>query len=148
VRRRDRILRIARWPLVRVLLCLVWIVICMALLASLDGVIPKSARSLVTPLLMALAVLLGYVSFTNFIEQRAPTEIVGKGALANALVGAAIGFGLFSAVMAALCLLGVYKVTGTNSLEAALPALAEAIMAGVFEVAAATKSASTLKTWP
>jgi hypothetical protein len=85
------------------------------------------------PLVLALGAVLGYYSFVRIVERRPVVELLSRGCLREAVAGAAIGVGLFSAVIGILFLLGSYSATAAKASSAVIPALMTAIMAGVTE---------------
>lgn len=93
------------------------------------------------PPLRVLAALAGsgagiwlYRRFQQGIEQRAPAEYAGAGALGELARGLALGGGLFALVVVAVWLLGDLRFTGPGQPLAGLwPVLAMAIFSGVYE---------------
>ncbi len=99
-----------------------------ATLLSLIGV-PALPAALLTA-----AVLLGvYVLVIRWWEQRPVIELGRSGAGRELVGGLALGAALCTVTVGVLALLGAYHVDGVNPLGVLWPALASAVLAGVFE---------------
>jgi membrane protease YdiL (CAAX protease family) len=125
-------------PLLRLLVGVV-VVIGSLLLAGVlwskllpPGAIPPFG-DLFTQVVLVGLVMLAYAAYVRWFERRPVTEFGREGALREWVVGAALGFGLISAVVGVIALLGGYRITGTNPASVLVPVLAMAIFSGVFE---------------
>jgi uncharacterized protein len=85
------------------------------------------------PLAVAATFLLAYLAGARWIERRSVPELAPNRALPELAAGLATGFALFSAVMAALWVIGVYHASGWGSTKGLAGALSLAIMAGFLE---------------
>ena len=89
--------------------------------------------------LMALAMVLVmvalavYALFVRFIERRKVTELSLHGMGRELGSGLVFGFGLFTACILILMLLGIYRIDGLNPWHSLLPMLPMAISSGIFE---------------
>jgi membrane protease YdiL (CAAX protease family) len=84
--------------------------------------------------LLASALLLGSYALTvRWWEQRPVPELGRSGAGCALLRGFALGAGLCAVTVGILAVLGVYHVDGVHPLHVLWPALASAVLAGVFE---------------
>jgi membrane protease YdiL (CAAX protease family) len=99
-------------------------------LPALQGALTGNALAL---LLMVPATALAYRAYVRRIERRPVAELARRGAAREAGAGAALGLGLFGAVIGALWLLGVYRVTGLGSWTAALAALCGSAASGFIQ---------------
>lgn len=127
-----RVLAVLRWPLLRLVLGLVWMAGCLWLASRLKPLLPPQPPGLLLPV-MALAALLGYLSFVLLLEGRRPVELLHRAAVPELLAGTLLGVALLSASLGLMALLGVFSVTGINPDAALWPILAESVMAGVVE---------------
>ena len=89
--------------------------------------------NILVQIVLALAAIALYLGYGRFIERREVTELSTPAMGREWAIGAAIGVGLYTSCVAALMLLGYYKVEGFNPIAFALPALALAIKSGTFE---------------
>lgn len=120
------------FPPVRTVLGFFWVGGAIGLGSGAAGWLPESMKT-AAPLVLALGALLGYHSFVRLVERRPVVELWSPGAFGEAATGAAIGVGLFSAVIGMLFLLGSYTATVATSSSGVVPALMAAVMAGVTE---------------
>lgn len=81
----------------------------------------------------AALLLAVYALVARRFEKRMAVEIGSRGAARELLGGLVVGAGLCTATIGILAVLGVYHVDGVNSLGVLWPALAMAVLAGVFE---------------
>ena len=84
------------------------------------------------PIAVAATFLLVYLIGARWIERRRPRASRSR-ALPELVAGLALGFALFSAVMAILWAMGVYHPTGWGTTKGIATALALAVMAGFLE---------------
>jgi len=87
----------------------------------------------VGPAIIAAGCILAYIAGTKFIERRQPFELALKRALPEFFAGLALGFLLFSVVMAVLFLLHVYQPVGWGSVRRLGSGFLFAVLAGVTE---------------
>jgi uncharacterized protein len=120
------------FPPVRIVLGFFWVGGAIGLGSGATGLLPEGMK-IVSPLGLAIGALLGYYSFVRIVERRPVVELLSHGCFKEAGIGAAIGVGLFSAVIGVLFLLGSYTATGATNSSAVIPALMAAVMAGVTE---------------
>ncbi len=85
------------------------------------------------PAVVALACLATYIAGARLIERRRPTELAANRALPEGITGVAIGFMLFSVVMAILLVMGVYHPTGWGTTRGLATGFLFAVMAGITE---------------
>jgi uncharacterized protein len=128
----GRFRRAILFPPVRTVLGFFWVGGAIGLGSGAAGLLPESMKTL-APLVLAIGALLGYYTFVRIVERRAVVELVSAGSFTEAAIGAAIGVGLFSAVIGVLFLLGSYSATVAKSSAGVVPALMAAVMAGVTE---------------
>ena len=81
------------------------------------------------------AVVLAYLAGVRWIERRPITELTGSGSVAEFGSGLALGLALFSAVMAALWAIGIYRMTGWGRASAPAAGLPFAFLVAVAEEA-------------
>jgi uncharacterized protein len=74
-----------------------------------------------------------YSGYVRLLEHRATTELCRKGALGEFSVGAAMGFGLFSATIACLWMGGYYRVEGLGDFPAAGTLIGRGLVAAFVE---------------
>jgi membrane protease YdiL (CAAX protease family) len=127
-----RLYRAILFPPVRTVLGFFWVGGAIGLGSGAAGLLPGGMEP-VAPLLLASGALLGYYAFVRIVERRPVVELISPGSLGEAVLGVAIGVGLFSAVIGTLYLLGGYSATVAKSSPAVMPVLMTAIMAGVTE---------------
>jgi CAAX amino terminal protease family. len=120
------------FPPIRTVLGFFWVGGAIGLGSGATGLLPESMKTL-APLVLAIGALLGYYSFVRIVEKRPVVELLSRGCLREAVAGAAIGVGLFSAVIGILFLLGSYSATAAKTSSTVVPALMTAVMAGVTE---------------
>ncbi|MBI5352235.1 MAG: CPBP family intramembrane metalloprotease [Chloroflexi bacterium] len=132
----DKFLKFLQFPLVRILLGFLTLVIAATLLQVGTELWPghkTDITNLVSVLITALGVLLTYYGFVHFIERRPVTEPDVSSAGNELIAGALIGALLFSVTIGFLWIFGFYHVTGVNNWTAIFPWLVLAIFSGVFE---------------
>jgi hypothetical protein len=112
------------------------IAICVAvpqIVAKLIGLHPHTVPWAIVGLIIAVAVVAGYVLYVHVIERRAVVELGLKGAAATFARGALVGAGLFCLTMFFLWLAGVWRYTGIHDLDNILYPLVGALVAGCLE---------------
>lgn len=82
---------------------------------------------------VAIAGFAVYVCYARFIEQRSVSELALPGMGRELGIGMLVGFGLYTACVLILMVMGIYRVEGMNPVSFLLPALAMAVSSGVFE---------------
>jgi len=82
---------------------------------------------------VAIAGIAVYVGYAHFIEQRSVSELALPGMGRELGIGVLVGFGLYTACVLILMLMGIYRIEGINPASFLLPALAMAVTSGVFE---------------
>jgi uncharacterized protein len=132
----NRYLRVLQFPLVRLVVGVVWVLLVVVLVqAGLALLLPFTVPAvyLLGGAVVAAAALVGYVAFARVVERRAVTELAVGRAPAELGWGLLIGALLFSATIGLIALLGYYRIVSFNNWAAAVPALADALVAGAFE---------------
>jgi membrane protease YdiL (CAAX protease family) len=125
-----------QFPVTRLVLAAIVIALCVAvpqIAAKLLGIHPHSVPWAIVGLIVAVAVLAGYVLYVRVIERRAVVELGLKGAPAIFACGALVGAGLFCLTMFFLWLTGVWRYTGIQNADNLLYPLAGALVAGCLE---------------
>ena len=130
--RPGRIYSAILFPPIRAVIGFFWVGAAIGLGSGASGFLPESMKTL-SPLMLALGALLGYYSFVRIVERRPVVELLSRGCVREAVAGAAIGVGLFSAVIGILFLLGSYSATAPKASSTVIPILMTAVMAGVTE---------------
>jgi membrane protease YdiL (CAAX protease family) len=102
-------------------------------IAGCQTTIQKYVPKAVGPLLITGLVVLIYLVSGRWIERRAVIEFSSHHAIWELVAGLAVGFGLFSAVMAILWAMGIYHPAGFGYPSAILSGMSLAIMSGVME---------------
>ena len=129
--------KIIMFPLVRIIIGIAMTVVPAMVWRSLIGGILTTESPLVEQIIVTLPFvilsLVGYYLFVRYGEQRPVTELAREGAGKEAVWGLLIGFGLVSAVVVVLLLLGYYEIVGFNNLGFLPVALIGALSAGVGE---------------
>ena len=82
---------------------------------------------------MVAAALAVYVAYARLIEGRSADEFALAGAAREWGAGLVVGAGLYTACVAILMALGIYRIEGFNPWTFLIPALAFALHSGVFE---------------
>jgi membrane protease YdiL (CAAX protease family) len=127
-------LRIAQFPLIRLILLGGVLLLMLALSNTFMGMV--SARPLAALAVAAAMTTLGvavYVGFVRLVERRAVSELALPGMGRELGIGVAIGAGLYTACVLILMVLGIYRIEGLNPLAFMLPAIAMALSSGIFE---------------
>ena len=126
--------RILRFPLTRIVLAILFVVIPVALtLVLARAALDKSLR-IMWPQLLAAALCVGsYCLYVRLIEKRAVSELSRSGALRELGAGLLVGASLLAATMGILAALGVYQVTGSDRWTVVIVPIAELILVGFLE---------------
>lgn len=126
--------RILKWPLLRIVVLGFILLMMMSLntdvMTSYASEPFKSVQHIVA---LAIAGFAVYGGYAFFIEQRTISELSLPGMGRELGMGALIGAGLYALCELILMALGIYRITGLNSLSFMIPAIAMAISSGVFE---------------
>ena len=124
--------RLLSFPLVRIIVAILFIAIPIAVVQIPLNLLDKSLRGLGALLLAAVA-LVAYRAYVRVIEKRPVTELSGRRAGLEWGSGLALGGLLFSITIGLLAAFGVYSVTGQNGWQSMLSFLPVCIFAGIFE---------------
>ena len=115
--------KILQFPLVRMIIAILFvgvgILVGQALLNLLRSAFSITNTAFANVLAFVLVIPITYFSYwmyVRYIEKRDLTELGSSNALQEVALGALIGFGLFSFIIAILWLLGAYYTDGTNFL--------------------------------
>jgi membrane protease YdiL (CAAX protease family) len=90
-------------------------------------------KSVLHIIALAIAGFAVYLGHAHFIERRSVSELSLQGMGRELGVGLLIGAGLYTACELVLMALGIYRITGLNSLSYLVSAIAMAISSSVFE---------------
>jgi membrane protease YdiL (CAAX protease family) len=138
--RRSLAARIIQFPLTRVVLALVFVLVPAALVQTLYGALAPANPFFQGPfgsLLMAveasLVALAAYAVYVRVIERRPVSELALSALPRETMAGILIGAGLFTAAVAVLALLDAYRILGVNPWQVAVPVLTLSVAAGVIE---------------
>lgn len=106
-----------RWPLIRMLIATVFVMVPFVLLQIILQKLPidKSLKQVWPALLSALCCYAMYVVYVRTIERRPVHEFAGSYAVREAGSGLIGGSVLFCAILAVLHLIGAYRITGVAS---------------------------------
>jgi membrane protease YdiL (CAAX protease family) len=126
--------RVLAFPLVRILVAILFIVIPFAVVRTpLNLFVTDKPLRRVGALLLALVVLGSYWAYVRLVEKRAVTELSGTHAVRELGVGLGLGALLFCATIAILAAFGAYQITGNNGWQIMLAVLPASILGGVLE---------------
>jgi membrane protease YdiL (CAAX protease family) len=126
--------RILQFPLTRIVLAILFLVIPVALTLILVRAALDKPMRIMWPQLLATAICVGsYCLYVRLIEKRAVSELSRSGALRELGSGLLIGASLLAATMGILAALGVYQVTGSDRWTVVIVPLAELILVGFLE---------------
>ena len=120
----------------RVVLGVVWVLLVVVLVqAGLALLLPLGVPvvNLAGAVVVAASALVAYAAFVRLVERRAVAELAAGPAPAELGLGVLIGALLFGATIGLIALLGYYRIVSFNAWSAAVPALADSLVAGVFE---------------
>jgi len=130
----DKTARVLRFPLVRILIAILAVVIPFALVSTpINLFVTDKVLKRLGALLLAVVVVCAYRGYVRLVEKRAVTELSGRHALRELTAGLALGALLFSISIGILAALGIYQVTGSNGWRAMFALLPGAILSGVLE---------------
>lgn len=135
-RSRSRLRAVMMFPLVRLLVAGVLVVLAFLAAQKLVSLLPlvEWARAVALAVVGVVAVVTVYFAYVRFYERRGLSEFSRPGALKELGVGLAIGAALFTGTIGVLAALGVYRVTGYGSAENLVELLLiGGVLAGVFE---------------
>lgn len=99
-------------------------------MVSYAGDPSKSVQHIVA---LAIAGFAVYGAYACWIEQRPVSELKLQGMGKELGIGLLLGAGLYSTCVLILMALGIYRITGLNSVRFMIPAMAMALSSGVFE---------------
>jgi len=124
--------KILQFPLVRIIIAILFVGIGIAvgqivlnILRSALSITNTSMANILTFVLVTPITYYAYLLYVRLVEKREPTELGFSSALQEFGLGALIGFGLFTAVIVVLLLMGFYRVSG---FEFALLAIVGALL--------------------
>lgn len=134
-------MRILRFPLTRLVLALVFLVVFMGLAIGLSSWImndllpgdSKLAGSAIQMILGCSFAWIGYTLYCATVEGRRVHELDPKKGLRQLALGLALGVGFISLVMLVMWLTGSYRVTGMKPASALWPVLIMSVQAGIVE---------------
>lgn len=132
--------RILQFPLTRILIAFVFVALAyglvevgLLLLGQSLGIASNPFWQLLSALLIVLVAYFAYWAYVRAIERRPLTELSFQGMPRELGAGLLFGFVLFTIVITILWLLGVYHITGVNSVVALIPVLALSLVSGFTE---------------
>src|SRR5262245_55093418 len=128
--------RFLRFPLIRIVVGIIWMAIPFAVLqiiGSALGLKFGDPASGLIALAIPAAAIGAYLSFVRVVERRRPAELERTGAARELGVGFAIGAVLFSATILAICVGASCAIGAGDGALPVLVALAWAVSAAVFE---------------
>jgi membrane protease YdiL (CAAX protease family) len=128
------LLRVLRFPLVRMLLLtLILYYLYLSGLSFRQGFAETPMQSVAVVAFMVANMLAIYALFVRLVERRPVSELAVPGMGRELGLGLLIGAGLYTACVAILAVLGIYRIDGFNSWHMLFPALWYGISSGVFE---------------
>ncbi|HEV7817430.1 MAG TPA: type II CAAX endopeptidase family protein, partial [Janthinobacterium sp.] len=127
--------RCLRWPLMRILIAIVFVMLPFVLLQIILHKLPiaKSLRQVWPALLSSGCCYAMYGMYVRLIERRPMLEFARAGAWREAACGALIGMLLFCLAIAALYVSGAYRITGSNGWSVMVAPFFGMIVAGFLE---------------
>src|SRR5579872_5242525 len=117
---RSRWQRLLNFPLVRILVAILFLAIPVAAVSALLSLVKDKSLHRLGALLVAAVVLVAYRTYVRVVEKRPVTELSGRSAGVEFGSGIALGVLLFSATIGVLAAVGVYRVTGYNAWQSML----------------------------
>jgi hypothetical protein len=130
----DKIRRILRFPLVRIVVAILSVAIPFALVSTpINLFVTDKSLSRLGALLLAVVVVAAYRGYVRVVEKRPVTEFSARHAIRELAAGLALGALLFLISIGILAALGIYQVTGSNGWRALFALLPGAILSGVLE---------------
>jgi membrane protease YdiL (CAAX protease family) len=139
IRLSERGMRILRFPAVRLILSLLFLVAFIGLAQGLSSLLEKitgmgpDGAAWIRMILTCSFAWFGYVFYCQTVEGRRVSELSLEKSGRQLLAGFLMGFGFISLVMLFMGLSGGYRITGTRDLDALLPFLVMAIQSGIVE---------------
>lgn len=127
--------RFLRFPVTRILLALAMVLAVVSIEQGLVVASPVSRllKNILLGLFTIPLVYWTYHAYVRYVEKRGMTELASTGAVRETVLGAFVGFLLFTSTVVVLALVGVYHMTGLNSLSVlAIPFINSAV-GGLFE---------------
>lgn len=113
--------KVLQFPLVRILIAVLFVGVglmigqtLLSLLRSAFSIGDQGAANVLAFILITPLAYVAYWVYVRYVEKRTMTELGSQGAAQEFGLGALLGFGLFSFVIAILWLLGFYHVNGFN----------------------------------
>jgi membrane protease YdiL (CAAX protease family) len=126
--------RVLAFPLVRILVAILFIVIPFAVLRTpLNLFVTDKPLRRVGALLLALVVLGSYGAYVRLVEKRAVTELSAGHTARELGFGLGLGALLFCATIGIVAAFGAYQITGNNGWQIMLAVLPASILGGVLE---------------
>jgi uncharacterized protein len=126
--------RVLAFPLVRILVAILFIVIPFAVVRTpLNLFVTDKPLRRVGALLLAVVVLASYWAYVRVVEKRAVTELSAGHAARELGFGLGLGALLFCATIAIVAAFGAYQITGNNGWQIMLAVLPASILGGVLE---------------
>src|SRR5690349_24557298 len=114
-------IKILQFPVVRIVVAILFVGVglivgqtVLNLLRSSFAITDTGLANVIACVLITPATDFAYWLYVRFVEKREMTELGGAKAVQEFGLGALVGLGLFSLVIAILWLLGFYRVTGLN----------------------------------
>lgn len=132
----GRLTRILAIPAIQFILGLGAILVTVSLVQATGNLLPgrdSQIGRLLVSLVLSVAVVAAYRTHVRFVEKRTATELGARNAVRHVALGLLIGFCLFAATIGSMALLGVYQVRGHGAWQPLVPALALALLTGIFE---------------
>ncbi|MFA5814493.1 MAG: type II CAAX endopeptidase family protein [Bacteroidales bacterium] len=141
IRLSDRGMKILRFPLIRLIIALVFFVAFTGLALGLSSwirkdILPPESQLIGSVIQMILACTFawtGYALYCGTVEGRRVHELDLRKGLRQTTYGLLLGFGFISLIMLIMWLTGSYRVTGLHSISALWPFLIMSIQAGIVE---------------
>lgn len=125
---------ILRFPLIRIPLLGGLLFVCMGISNGfMETYRDSTLTSLALVLLMVVLALAVYWAFVRFVEVRPVSELSTAGGRTEFAMGLLMGFGLYSATILVLFILGYYRVEGLKPWQVMLPVIPLAISSAFLE---------------
>lgn len=126
--------RITRFSIVRIILGFLATVVPVALVLILAHQIPDKAMRAIWPQLLGAALCAGgYVLYVRRVEGREASELSGPGQWRELGMGAALGAGVFLAVIGVLAAVGSFRLTGIGGWTLLAKPFAEMVLVAFVE---------------
>lgn len=141
IRLSDRGMKILRFPLIRLILALVFLVSFTGLALGLSALITRNllspesqmAGALIKVVLVCCLSTFGYFLYCATVEGRKVHELDLRKGSKQVALGLLFGFGFISLIMLIMWLAGGYQISGFNSIAALGPILIMSVQAGIVE---------------